>query len=123
MAAALGYDDPMMAHDDTHEGDDSQDMGGTQVVTRPESQTKTPQMYRVLILNDDFTPRDFVVHVLQRFFRKNEAEATQLMLDVHNKGSGVAGIFTHEIAETKAYQVNAYSRENKYPLKTTIQEA
>ncbi|MCB9254243.1 MAG: ATP-dependent Clp protease adapter ClpS [Bdellovibrionaceae bacterium] len=110
-----------MAHDDAHIGDDSE--GGTQVITRPESQTKTPKMYRVIILNDDFTPRDFVVHVLQRFFRKNEIEATQLMLDVHNKGSGVAGVFTHEIAETKAYQVNAYSRENKYPLKTTIQEA
>ncbi|MEZ4749084.1 MAG: ATP-dependent Clp protease adaptor ClpS [Bdellovibrionota bacterium] len=79
-------------------------------------------MYRVIILNDDFT-LGLLLSTSCKNFSENEIEATQLMLDVHNKGSGIAGVFTHEIAETKAYQVNAYSRENKYPLKTTIQEA
>ena len=69
------------------------------------------------------TPRDFVVHVLQKFFRKNEAEATQLMLQVHYKGMGIAGVFTHEVAETKAYQVHEYAKENKYPLRCSVEKA
>ncbi len=96
---------------------------GTQTLVRPEPKTKQPKQYKVLILNDDFTPREFVVHILMRFFRKSETEATQLMMQVHSKGAGVAGIFTFEIAETKAYQVNAYSKQNQFPLKSVVEEA
>jgi ATP-dependent Clp protease adaptor protein ClpS len=108
-------------HDDgLHDPDEG---SGTRTLVRPQSQTKTPSFYKVVILNDDFTPRDYVIHVLQKFFRKNEQEATQLMLQVHHKGSGVAGVFTFEIAETKAFQVNEYSKQHKYPLKCTVEKA
>jgi ATP-dependent Clp protease adaptor protein ClpS len=96
---------------------------GTQTLVRPEPKIKQPKQYKVLILNDDFTPREFVVHILMRFFSKSETEATKLMMQVHNHGSGVAGIFTFEIAETKAYQVNAYSKQNQFPLKSVVEEA
>lgn len=80
-----------------------------------------PKMYRVILLNDDFTPMDFVILVLRRFFSKTEEQATQIMLDVHKKGAGVAGVFTLEIAEMKAMQVNQLSRSNQYPLKCNIE--
>jgi ATP-dependent Clp protease adaptor protein ClpS len=102
-----------------HLGEES----GTRALVRPEEKTKTPSFYKVLILNDDFTPREYVVHVLQKFFRKSEQEATHLMLQVHHKGMGVAGVFTCEIAETKAYQVNEYSKKHKYPLKCVVEAA
>jgi len=113
--------DSQRAHDD-HEHD-LDEAGSTQTLTRPESQTKKPSMYKVVLLNDDFTPREFVVHVLIRFFSKNETEATQLMLQVHHKGSGIAGVYSYEIAETKTYQVNSYSKQNQYPLKCIMEEA
>jgi len=94
---------------------------GTQTLVRPT--TKTPSFYKVIVHNDDFTPREFVVHILQRFFGKDEATANHLMLQVHQQGSGIAGVFTHEIAETKAYLVNEYSREHEHPLKTTVEKA
>ena len=96
--------------------------GATRVLIRPKEKTKTPSFYKVIILNDDFTPRDFVVHILQKFFRKNETQATQLMMDVHNKGSGIAGVFTFEIAETKAFQVNDYSRQQGHPLRCVAEK-
>lgn len=100
--------------------------GGTQTLTRPlnqtQPQTKTPPMYRVLILNDDYTPMDFVIHVLQKFFQKEYDEANRIMLEVHNQGAGVAGVYTHEIAETKVYHVNAFAKENQYPLKCTMEK-
>lgn len=96
---------------------------GTRALVRPEDKTKTPSFYKVVILNDDFTPREYVVHVLQKFFKKSEQEATHLMLQVHHKGMGVAGVFTCEIAETKAYQVNEYSKKHKYPLKCVVEAA
>lgn len=99
------------------EGDES-----VQTLTRPEEKTKTPSFYKVIVHNDDFTPRDFVVHVLQRFFGKDEQTATQLMLQVHHQGFGVAGVYTFEIAETKAFHVNEFSLENGYPLKTTVEK-
>ncbi|MFN7454813.1 MAG: ATP-dependent Clp protease adapter ClpS [Pseudobdellovibrionaceae bacterium] len=83
----------------------------------------TPKMYRVLLLNDDYTPMDFVVLVLRRFFGKNEEQATQIMLDVHKKGAGTAGVFTLETAEMKVMQVNQFSRMNQHPLKSTLEEA
>jgi ATP-dependent Clp protease adaptor protein ClpS len=82
--------------------------------------TQKPRLYKVLLLNDDFTPMDFVIHVLEKFFQKTSEEATAIMLDVHQKGMGVAGIYTLEIAEMKAMQSNQYSRLNQHPLKTTL---
>ena len=96
---------------------------GTQTLVRPDSQTKTPSFFKVIILNDDFTPREYVVHVLETFFKKSTEEANHLMLQVHHKGQGVAGVYTYEIAETKAFQVNDYSRKNKYPLKCVVEKA
>lgn len=83
----------------------------------------TPKMYKVILLNDDYTPMDFVVHVLRRFFGKTEEQATQIMLDVHKKGAGVAGIYSLEIAEMKVMQVNHYAQMNHHPLKSTLEEA
>lgn len=82
----------------------------------------TPKMFRVLILNDDYTPMDFVVLVLKRFFSMSEEKATQVMLDVHKKGAGTAGVYTLEIAEMKVMQVNQFSRSNHHPLKSTMEE-
>jgi ATP-dependent Clp protease adaptor protein ClpS len=102
--------------------DDNEGRGSTQTLPRPSSKTKTPNFYKVIILNDDFTPRDFVVHILKKFFKKDDTEATILMMDVHNKGAGIAGVYTFEIAETKSYQVNEYSRSQNYPLKCTVEK-
>lgn len=83
--------------------------------------TTPPKMYQVLLLNDDFTPMDFVVHILERYFQKNQEEATQIMLEVHQKGMGRAGVFTLEVAEMKSMQVNQYARLNKHPLKSIVE--
>lgn len=87
-----------------------------------EEQLKEPSMYKVLIINDDYTPMDFVVDVLIRFFRMGEEQATQVMMNVHTRGKGVCGVFTHEIAETKMIQVNQYSKQHKHPLLCVIEE-
>lgn len=81
-----------------------------------------PKMYKVMLLNDDFTPMEFVVLVLRRFFAKSEEEATKVMLDVHKKGAGLAGVYTLEMAEMKVMQVNQYSRQNQHPLKCTLEQ-
>ncbi len=107
-------------------GSDQDDVAGgpgTIVVSKPKTRTKTPPLYRVILMNDDYTPMDFVIHVLQKFFNKDITEATQIMLQVHQKGAGVCGVFTFEIAETKVYQVNQYSRQNRHPLKCTMETA
>ncbi|MCM2282247.1 MAG: ATP-dependent Clp protease adapter ClpS [Bdellovibrionaceae bacterium] len=96
--------------------------GGTETITRSRTKTKAPSLYRVVLLNDDFTPMEFVIHVLQKFFQKDYTEATRIMLQVHHQGAGVAGTFSHEIAETKVHLVNQYSRQNKHPLKCTMDE-
>ena len=75
-----------------------------------------PPMYQVVLLNDDYTPMEFVVDVLQRFFKMSSGQATQVMLHVHTKGKGMCGLFTREVAETKVTQVNEYSRSNQHPL-------
>ena len=82
---------------------------------------KRPPMYKVILLNDDYTPMEFVVHVLERFFGMNREKATQVMINVHTKGSGVCGVFTREIAETKVVQVNDYSRKHEHPLLCTME--
>lgn len=93
-----------------------------QTLVRPKVEVKEPPMYKVLLLNDDYTPMDFVVFVLKKFFKKNETEATQIMLSVHNQGAGLAGIYPQEIAESKVFQVNNYSKKNEHPLKCIIEE-
>ncbi len=93
---------------------------GVVVKTRP--RTKKPAMYKVLMLNDDYTPMEFVVHVLERFFQKNREEATRIMLHVHRRGVGVCGVFTYEVAETKVTQVMDLARQNQHPLQCTIEK-
>ncbi|MCK5876366.1 MAG: ATP-dependent Clp protease adapter ClpS [Candidatus Marithrix sp.] len=83
---------------------------------------KPPPLYKVIILNNDYTPMDFVVHVLETFFAMPTEKANQIMLQVHVNGKGVCGTYTHEVAETKVIQVNEYSRENEYPLLCTMEE-
>lgn len=84
---------------------------------------KRPPMYKVVLLNDDYTPMEFVVEVLERFFRMDRTKATQVMLHVHTRGKGVCGVFTYEIAETKVAMVNQYSRDHQHPLLCTMEEA
>ncbi|WP_456237083.1 ATP-dependent Clp protease adapter ClpS [Belnapia mucosa] len=93
---------------------------GVVVKTRP--RTKKPAMYKVLMLNDDYTPMEFVVHVLERFFQKNREEATRIMLHVHRRGVGVCGVYTYEVAETKVTQVMDLARQNQHPLQCTIEK-
>lgn len=88
---------------------------------RPEAQR--PPLFRVLLLNDDFTPMDFVVEVLLRFFAMNREKATQVMLHVHTRGKGVCGVYTREVAETKVSQVNEYARQHQHPLLCTMEKA
>src|ERR1700721_1246268 len=83
------------------------------VLTRTQHKTKKPAMYRVLLLNDDFTPMEFVVHILERFFSKNREEATEIMFQVHRRGVGVCGVYTFEVAETKVNLVMDYARKNE----------
>ncbi len=98
--------------------------GGSQtgVVTKTAPKTKKPPLYKVLLLNDDFTPMEFVVYVLERFFHKNRQEATTIMLHVHRRGVGVCGIFTYEVAETKVNQVVDHARQNQHPLQCTMEK-
>lgn len=84
---------------------------------------KRPPLYKVVLNNDDYTPMDFVVHILEIFFSMDRENATRIMLEVHTSGRGICGIFTHEIAETKVSQINCYSRENQHPLLCTMEKA
>ena len=93
---------------------------GVMLKTRPK--TKKPALYKVLILNDDYTPMEFVVHVLERFFSKTRNEATDIMLHVHRRGVGVCGLFTFEVAETKVAQVMDFARANEQPLQCTMEK-
>ena len=89
---------------------------------KPKPKLKPPRRYKVILLNDDYTPMEFVVHVLESFFGMNREKATQVMLAVHTQGKGICGIFSYEIAETKVAQVNDYSRQNKHPLLCSMEE-
>lgn len=84
---------------------------------------KKPPMYKVVLLNDDYTPMEFVVHVLESFFRMNHEKATRIMLHVHTQGKGVCGVYTRDVAETRVVQVNDYSRVNDHPLLCAMEEA
>jgi len=104
-------------------GTDGQTGTGTGVVTRTKPRTKKPSMYTVLMLNDDYTPMEFVVHVLERFFHKTQEDATRIMLHVHQRGVGICGVYTYEVAETKVAQVVDYARKNQHPLQCTMEKA
>ncbi len=97
--------------------------GSTGIATRTRTRTKKPAMYKVLMLNDDYTPMEFVVLVLQRFFKMDMDEATQVMLHVHQRGVGVCGTFSYEVAEMKATQVMDCARDNQHPLQCTVEKA
>jgi ATP-dependent Clp protease adaptor protein ClpS len=107
---------PMMA-DKKDPGD-----GNLGVALETKPKTKRPPMYKVLILNDDFTPMEFVVHVLERFFGLSHAQAFELMLTVHKKGVAVVGVFSHEIAETKVAQVMDFAQRHQHPLQCTMEK-
>jgi ATP-dependent Clp protease adaptor protein ClpS len=93
------------------------------LVEEAEPKVKRPPLWQVILLNDDYTPMEFVVDVLERFFRMDRNTATRVMLEVHTRGKGVCGVFTYEIAETKVAQVTTYSRDNQHPLMCTLEEA
>jgi ATP-dependent Clp protease adaptor protein ClpS len=95
---------------------------GTAVITKTKVQTKKPSLYRVLLLNDDYTPMEFVIHVLERFFNKDREAATRIMLHVHHNGVGECGIYTYEVAETKVTQVMDFARKHQHPLQCVMEE-
>ena len=106
----------------THRPGGTQD-GDSLAVEAVKPKLKQPSLYKVMILNDDFTPMDFVVEVLQKFFSMDLGKATEIMLHVHTRGMGVCGVYTRDVAETKVHQVNNYSRENQHPLLCTMEKA
>ena len=105
--------------DNDKQGDEGNSTG---VVIKTKPKTKKPSMYKVLMLNDDYTPMEFVVHILERFFGKNREEATRIMLHVHRRGVGLCGVFTYEVAETKVTQVMDFARQNQHPLQCTLEK-
>ena len=114
ICASAGEDDD----DRVEDGD-----GKTGLATKTRAKPKKPSQYKVLMLNDDYTPMEFVVLVLKRFFRMDLEEATRVMLNVHQRGVGVCGIFPYEVAETKVNQVMDFARENQHPLQCTLEKA
>jgi ATP-dependent Clp protease adaptor protein ClpS len=114
MAKALTNSITMSADDKTHKDDGL-------VVQESRPKLKPPPMYQVLLINDDFTPMEFVVHVLEKFFRMDREKATRIMLHVHTQGKGLCGVFVKEIAETKVAQVNEYARSHNHPLLCTME--
>ncbi len=116
----LPPDDGGVNHDD--QGSSGQEDQQTGLLVKPRPKTKKPSMYKVLLLNDDYTPMEFVVHILERFFSKNRQEATDIMLHVHRRGVGICGIFTYEVAETKVAQVMDFARANEQPLQCTMEK-
>ena len=110
----------MMAVRMSGSGSDENDQ--TDLLTKTKPKTKRPPLYKVLLLNDDFTPMEFVVHVLERFFGLDHAQAFEIMLTVHKKGLAVVGVFSHEIAETKVAQVMDFARRHQHPLQCTMEK-
>ena len=111
-----------MSGGDEDDGRDADGRDGAGVVTRIRQKTKKPSLYKVLLLNDDYTPMEFVVHVLERFFNKGREDATRIMLHVHQKGVGVCGVYTYEVAETKVTQVMDFARQHQHPLQCTMEK-
>ena len=113
---------PRASDDDSDDGIDGGGTGDTGIATKTRTKTKKPSMYKVLMLNDDYTPMEFVVMVIEQFFSKSHDEAIQIMLHVHQKGVGICGVFTYEVAETKVTQVMDYARKNQHPLQCTLEK-
>jgi ATP-dependent Clp protease adaptor protein ClpS len=101
-------------------GDDGRQ--GAAIITKTKPRTKRPNLYRVLLLNDDYTPMEFVIHVLERFFNKSREDATRIMLHVHHNGVGECGVFTYEVAETKVTQVMDFARKHLHPLQCVMEK-
>ncbi len=126
--AWLGSAAPLRAAKDPQKEDGGSGGGedgrgsGTAVITRTRTQTRRPGMYRVLLLNDDYTPMEFVVSVLRKYFSKGPEEATRIMLHVHQHGVGECGVFTYEVAETKVTQVMDYARKHQHPLQCIMEK-
>jgi ATP-dependent Clp protease adaptor protein ClpS len=95
---------------------------GTGVIVKAKPKTKKPSMYKVLMMNDDYTPMEFVVHILERFFSKSRQEATRIMMHVHRRGVGICGVYTYEVAETKVTQVMDFARQHQHPLQCTLEK-
>ena len=95
---------------------------GSATITETKPKLQKPSLYRVLILNDDYTPMEFVVHILERFFNKGREEATQIMLHVHHHGVGECGVYTYEVAETKVTQVMDFARRHQHPLQCVMEK-
>ena len=115
-----GMADKVIMSNEDHEGTTDVPRGDLALKSRPK--TKKPSMYKVVMLNDDYTPMEFVVMVLQKFFRKSQEEATKIMLHVHQRGVGICGVYTLEVAETKACQVMDLARKNQHPLQMQIEK-
>jgi ATP-dependent Clp protease adaptor protein ClpS len=109
--------------EDEDKGKDGDGQGQVGVATKTRAKPKKPSQYKVLMLNDDYTPMEFVVLVLKRFFAMDLEQATRVMLHVHQRGVGVCGIFTYEVAETKVNQVMDFARQNQHPLQCTLEKA
>jgi ATP-dependent Clp protease adaptor protein ClpS len=115
---------PRAAGDDDDSGIGVREgQGQVGIATRTRAKPKKPSQYKVLMLNDDYTPMEFVVMVLKRFFRMDLEQATRVMLHVHQKGVGVCGVFPYEVAETKVNQVMDFARQNQHPLQCTLEKA
>ena len=111
------------ASDDERKGGDVDGQDQVGVATKTRTKPKKPSQFKVLLLNDDYTPMEFVVMVLKRFFQMDLEAATRVMLHVHQKGVGVCGVFTYEVAETKVNQVMDFARQNSHPLQCTLEKA
>ncbi len=105
-----------------HMSDEPDDIGESDLALKLRSKSKRPPLYKVMMLNDDYTPMEFVVHVLERFFGMGSAQAFEIMLTVHKKGLAVVGVFSHEIAETKVTQVMDFARRHEHPLQCTMEK-
>lgn len=114
----------IMSNSGDNNGDTGQNgnQAGTGIVTKTRPKTKKPSLYKVLLLNDDYTPMEFVVHILEKIFSKNREDAVDVMLHVHRHGVGVCGVFTYEVAETKVAQVIELARRHQHPLQCTMEK-
>ena len=120
--AALGVKAVVRMNDERKDGGNDDGRTTTGVVVKPRAKVKKPSMYKVLMLNDDYTPMEFVVLVLKRYFKMDMEQATRVMLHVHQRGVGVCGIFSMEVAETKVNQVMDFAKQNQHPLRCVMEE-
>jgi len=111
-----------MSEDDNKQGNGGGGGTNTGIIVKTKPKTKKPSLYKVLLLNDDYTPMEFVVHILERFFSKSREDAVRIMLHVHQHGVGICGVFTYEVAETKVTQVIDFARQHQHPLQCTMEK-